>query len=215
MLRLGARPEMCIFANPIKQDSELLYAQEKDIKKMTFDSEEELYRIKENFPKADCVLRIATSVTTAVYNLNEKFGVPMQEVEGLLRLGKKLGLRMKGVAFHCGSGGVTFQAYSDSIKNARKVFDMAQGLGLKEMDFLDIGGGFTLLQPIGNGKNIDEVGSKINSLINELFPDTKVQVIAEPGRYISEAVQYLCSRIIGSKTMKDGHKHYYLNNGIY
>ena len=82
---------------------------------MTFDNEEELHKIKKNFPKADCVLRIETNITSAIYNLNEKFGAKMSDVPKLLELGKKLGLRIKGVAFHTGSGGVKFESYESSL----------------------------------------------------------------------------------------------------
>jgi diaminopimelate decarboxylase len=47
---------------------------------MTFDSVEELHKIKVNYPDAHCVLRITTTVTTAVYNLNEKYGIDMEDV---------------------------------------------------------------------------------------------------------------------------------------
>ena len=115
------------------------------MKKTTFDSVEELYKIKKYFPEAECVLRIAVKATTAMYNLSEKFGASMNDVPEILRVSKKLGLFIKGVAFHTGSGGVTFPSYETSINNARKIFDMAEKMGLNKMDFLDIGGGFTII----------------------------------------------------------------------
>jgi len=123
-------------------------------------------------------------------------------------------MRIKGVAFHTGSGGVTFESYRSSLVNARAIFDMAQGLGLKEMDFLDIGGGFTLIYP-GTGKNFDEVAPMISNLLDEIFPEPNIQIIAEPGRFIVESVAFMASRVIGQKTLKNGDRHYYVNNGIY
>ena len=128
---------------------------------MTFDSIEELEKIKKWFPKAECVLRIAVDATTAVYNLSEKFGATMQEVPKILDVAKKLNLHIKGVAFHTGSGGVTFSSYESSLKNIRKIFNMAKQKGLKEMDFIDIGGGFTMIYP-GTGKNFNEVAPLIS-----------------------------------------------------
>jgi len=111
LLDMGVKPEDLIFANPIKSSSQLAFAKKTRVSQMTFDSEEELLKIKQHFPKADCVIRIATDNTSAVYNLSEKYGAPMEDVPLLLSLGKKLGLRIKGVAFHCGSGGVIFDCY--------------------------------------------------------------------------------------------------------
>jgi ornithine decarboxylase len=96
------------------------------IKKMTFDSIEELHKISKDFPKAECILRIATEASGATYNLSEKFGAPMEDVNEILKTAKKLGLWVKGVAFHTGSGGVTFDAYQLALLNARTVFDMAE-----------------------------------------------------------------------------------------
>lgn len=93
--------------------------------KMTFDCVEELNKLKQFYPEADCVLRIETIVTTAHYNLSEKYGAEMSMVPKILETAKKLNMRIKGVAFHTGSGGVTINPYEDSIKDARKVFDMA------------------------------------------------------------------------------------------
>jgi len=69
---------------------------------------------------------------------------------------------------------------------------MAEKLGLPKMDFLDIGGGFTYIQP-GSGKNFDEVALQIGSMIDKHFPDPTIRVIAEPGRYISESSAYIAS----------------------
>ena len=138
----------------------------------------------------------------------------MEDVVSLLQCAKSLSLRVKGVAFHTGSGGVQYASYESSIVNARKIFDMALELGMQPMDLLDIGGGFTLIMP-NSSKNFDEVAPRINTLLETHFPEDSVQIIAEPGRYICESVVYLASCIIGQKTLKSGNRHYYLNNGIY
>ena len=69
-----------------------------------FDCEEELIKINEHFPEALCVLRITTPDSEDKYNLNGKFGAPLEMTERLLKLGKKLGIRIKGVSFHVGTG---------------------------------------------------------------------------------------------------------------
>ena len=54
------------------------------IKLMTFDCEEELYKIKKHLPGADTVLRIQTRISNALYNLSERFGASLDEVPKLL-----------------------------------------------------------------------------------------------------------------------------------
>ena len=77
-MKLGAKAESCIYASPVKKISNLLIAKQYGIKKMTFDTEEELHKIAAHYPEAECVLRIATDTTTAIYNLSEKYGAPME-----------------------------------------------------------------------------------------------------------------------------------------
>ena len=60
------------------------------------------------------------------------------------------------------------------------------------MDLVDIGGGYSMVNPDLN-KNFVVVGSILNTRIDELFPDKSVQIIAEPGTYICESSFYLAS----------------------
>jgi len=144
VMKNGGKPDQMIFANPCKDVWQIQQAKKKNLKRMTFDSIEELHKIKAHYPEAECVVRIAVAVTNATYNLSEKFGVTMEEIPEILRVGKKINLKIVGVAFHVGSGGVSFESYRISILNARKIFDMSERMGLP-MNLLDIGGGFTML----------------------------------------------------------------------
>lgn len=53
VLSLGVSPDRIIFANPTKNPAQIRYARQIGLTKMTFDSEDELYKIKENFPRAE------------------------------------------------------------------------------------------------------------------------------------------------------------------
>lgn len=211
---MGGKPEDCIYASPIKKVDDLLLAKKFGIKMMTFDCSEELYKIKKHYPGAECVLRIATKKTTAIYNLSEKFGACMSEVPELLQTAQELELKIKGVAFHTGSGGVTFSSYEESLIDTRRVFDQAALLGMPPLDLVDIGGGFTMVSP-DQEKNFDHVAPMISEAIEKHFPERSVRFIAEPGRYVSESVVYHAATIIGSKQLASGHRHYYIDSGIY
>ena len=52
VLDAGASPDRIIFAHPYKQESHLRFAQEKGVRLMTFDTEEELYKVKRVHPEA-------------------------------------------------------------------------------------------------------------------------------------------------------------------
>lgn len=53
VLALGVSPDRIIFANPTKFISHIKYASKVGVTKMTFDSEDELYKIKDVFPSAE------------------------------------------------------------------------------------------------------------------------------------------------------------------
>jgi len=55
MLSLGAKPEQIIYANPCKQASHIRYARDNNVKLIVFDGEEELVKMKKNYPNAQLV----------------------------------------------------------------------------------------------------------------------------------------------------------------
>ena len=52
VLDQGATPDSIIFAHPSKQESHLRFAREKGVSLMTFDTEEELVKVKRVYPEA-------------------------------------------------------------------------------------------------------------------------------------------------------------------
>ena len=74
------------------------------------------------------------------------------------------------MAFHTGSGGVTFESYESSLYNVRKIFDIVKPIGRQGINLIDIGGGFTLVNKIPE-RNFDFVAPKIGELLDELFPE--------------------------------------------
>ena len=82
-----------------------------------------------------------------------------------MKVAKELGLHLKGVAFHTGSGGVDYQTYIRSLEQVKQIFDDGKAMGHNRMDLVDIGGGFTGILP-GSGKNFEEVAPNIRQAID-------------------------------------------------
>jgi ornithine decarboxylase len=59
VIEITRDPSRIIFANPCKMSSQIRYARANDVDLMTFDCEEELYKIKLYHPYAKLVLRLA------------------------------------------------------------------------------------------------------------------------------------------------------------
>jgi len=198
-----------IFAHPCKYPSHLIFAKENEINLMTFDNEFELLKIKNYYPNASLLLRIAIDDSKSICKFNKKFGCNFNDIPHLLQIAKNYNLNIIGFSFHSGSMCNCPYVYYDGLKLFKDAIDIAI-LNNFNINILDIGGGFTK----SNFKNTSII---INKAINDFFNDDKynhIQFIAEPGRYMVESCQSLYLTIIGKKK-KDDTFIYYINDGIY
>lgn len=98
-----------------------------------------------------------------------KFGANEKECLTLLRLAREMNVNLVGCSFHVGSRCLDPELYTDMIKQARRIFDIAQQDEFRyNFTILDIGGGFS-------GHNWDkpsfpEVAKTINRTLDRLFP---------------------------------------------
>lgn len=211
---LGAKPENIIYANPCKEYSQIQYARANDVDLLTFDGENELYKVKLYHPCAKLLLRIQTDDSFSKCRFNSKFGADRETALSLLELGKKLHLNIVGISFHVGSGCSSDIPYRQAISLARDIFTEAAKMGMR-MNILDIGGGFS-------GTN-EELFEKISTaIVEELesFSDIpNLEVIAEPGRYFVETSHTLVVNVIDKKQFTDHEDKirfkYYINDGVY
>ncbi|CAL1298493.1 unnamed protein product [Larinioides sclopetarius] len=222
VLAAGAEPSDVIYAHPFKSNAFLRYAAAVNVDLMTFDCEQELHKIKKIFPQARLVIRISIPDVPAAFPLSNKFGCTVKEAQKLLVMAQNLHLNVEGVSFHVGSLCEQPFAFAKAIKMAREVFDMAEDKGY-HFTLLDLGGGFP-----GSSESLDifdKMCYYITKALDEHFPQgCGIQVIAEPGCYITCSAFTLCCKIIGKKKAdmdpnNEGNckqqVFYYLNDGTY
>lgn len=212
-----------IFANPAKADYHLKYARGVDVDLMTFDNMYELFKIVNFHPNAQLVLRIKVDDSHSVCRFNSKFGADLDDVDGLMKLAKTIGLDIVGVSFHVGSGCKNVNAYRTAIDSCRKVFDIGKENGYM-LNILDLGGGFP--GTTESDIKFEDIAETINEAIDEYFSeedfpeDYGLQIIAEPGRYFASASHTLVLNVIAKnkkidKTTKEIRFAYTLNDGVY
>lgn len=217
-INLGIDPKNIIFANPCKPVDFIKFSRSNDVDLLTVDSHCELYKIKLYHPEAKILIRIQVDDSKSRCKFNCKFGVSLQEVQDLLELGKVLQLNMKGVSFHVGSGCEDANVYYSALQDCKKVFEIAKTMDIS-MDMIDIGGGFPGTEDAK--VPFEEMAQSINKAIDDLFSDdTKVQFIAEPGRYFVASCHTVVCSIINKKEKVDpesGEKvyTYYVSDGVY
>ncbi|KAF7632651.1 hypothetical protein Mgra_00007955 [Meloidogyne graminicola] len=218
--------ERIIYANPCKTRSYIQHADKNGIRRMTFDSLEELLKIKENHSSPQLVLRISVSDPTAQCPLATKFGCdPLTEGPILIKQAKQINLQIIGISFHVGSGCRDPTAFKLAISASKKLFDFGILQG-HPMSLLDIGGGF----PGFDTEQISfgEIVEIIQRSLDEHFPvSNDVEIIAEPGRYFASAPVSLCANLISvtkvsatrvTKRLEDSNKDgqmLYINDGVY
>ena len=207
-----------IFANPVKEDLDLQYAESQNIFLMTFDTVDELKKISCKHPKALLVLRIMVDDSKSIHRFNTKFGAPPHNISELLDTANNLNLNIIGVSFHVGSGCQDPVSYKDAIILAREVFDLAKEFGYN-MNFLDIGGGFPGHDTKESNQIFINFAKAINEQLEISFSDIEdLRIIAEPGRFFATSTGLLATNIIGKKILYEDQEkiiHYYVNSNTY
>ena len=219
IIELTNDPSRIIFANPCKMSSQIRYARANDVDLMTFDCEEELYKIKLYHPYAKLILRIAVDDSNSLCKFNSKFGCKLNQVDELLKITKTLKLNVCGFSFHVGSSCSSADSFYNALKDCKDATNIAKNLDI-EINIIDIGGGFP-----GVNLNIsfEDIANKINKGLEDFFQveleNKSIKVIAEPGRYFAQKTHTLVLNVIGKKVINQEEDEkliiYYLNDGIY
>jgi ornithine decarboxylase len=198
-LNLGTHPDHLIYANPCKQANMLRYARKVGVRKMTADNVEELYKIRDLFPEARVVLRIAVDDSKSVCRFNSKFGSPPKEWDAMMKKAKELGLDLHGISFHVGSGCGDLKPFADAVSAARDAFDLAESYGFSPT-LLDIGGGWP--GDDDGSFSFKDVAAVVSDAIDHYFPASSgVDIIAEPGRYFAKTSHTYAVTVIAKRQL--------------
>lgn len=210
VLSLGVSPDRIVYANPCKAESHIKYAATVGVNLTTFDSKEEVEKIRKYHPKCALLIRVkAPDDSGARCPLGPKYGALPEEVAPLLQAAITAKLTVSGVSFHIGSGSTDSRAYRAAVAAAKTVFDAASRLGLPKMHVLNIGGGFTA------GPDFDAAANAVKSALQEYFKNEPgLTVISEPGRFFAESAFTLATNIIG-KRVRGELREYWINDGVY
>jgi ornithine decarboxylase len=213
VLSLDVDPSSLIHSHPIKEIREFDEAVAKGVEMFVVDNAEEVRKFA-RYPERRLKVLIRYRInagSTAVVNLQYKFGCTMDEVLPLARLIEKSGHEFYGLCFHIGSQCIYPENYLRAIGAANELIHSLAVAGFCTR-LLDIGGGFPVeyLQPI---PDVDQFCRPIEQELNSLIP-RNINVVCEPGRFISASPVTLVCSVIG-KAYRDGKMWYYLDDGLY
>ncbi len=209
----GAKPSALMHTHPIKSTYEFDYAISKGVETFVVDNIEEVRKLRRYTDRKLKVLiryRINTN-TTAVVDLQYKFGCTPDEVPMLAREIQDAGHTYHGLCFHIGSQCVFSENYVQAIHAASELIQSLSIAGFTTR-LLDIGGGFPI-QYVELIPSIESLCKPISAALAERI-SPEIRIICEPGRFISGSPVTLVCSVVG-KALRDGKIWYYLDDGLY
>ena len=200
-LLAGCNSKKIVFSGVGKSPVDIEYAIREDILLFNVESESELFVINEISKKLGKVTSIAVRVNPDVSpnthpyistGLKEnKFGISINDS---LNLHKKIknfkNIRVIGVDFHIGSQITEVKPYIDSLIKIENYIEELRNFNI-QLEFLDIGGGFGLMD---NSYSFN-LGLMLNEIANKL-KSFNLKIIVEPGRSIIGNTSFLISKVL-------------------
>jgi len=218
VLSLKVPPEDIVYSHPCKPRTHIAYAKSKGVKLMSFDNACELRKVATEFPEAQLLLRLVCEDSSAQCPMSLKFGASKDSWAELLGLVVELGLDLRGVSFHVGSGCKDPQSFEKALSDTQEVFRMAASMGMDALSVLDIGGGLP-----GDKASFEQIAPIVGEKLDRLFSSADypgLTIIAEPGRFFAHSSAHLVTKVYAKAKLPaaDGTRdvcRYYLNDGLY
>lgn len=208
---LSISPRRTIHSHPIKRDSDIRDALRYGCTTFVVDNTDELLKFLPYKHRVGLFIRISFRSESAVVDLSKKFGCALEEIHDLLMLAVRLDIHVKGLCFHVGSQCADARRQVDAIHACNAVIRQHHDTGAAPISTLDIGGGFPIAYD-GGHVDMDAYCAPIRRAIAALPP--YVNVIAEPGRFISGPSMSCVTTVMG-KALRNGLHWYYLDDGVY
>jgi ornithine decarboxylase len=208
--RCGVAAERCIHTHPIKRDSDIRTALDYGVTVFVVDNPDELRKFAKFRSRASLLIRVSFRSPDAVCDLSRKFGCAPEAAVELLALAAELRINIQGFSFHVGSQALDSRMYVHAIEVCRDLIRTGVSAG-HDLNTLDIGGGFPVAYS-QESSPIEDFCAPIRRALATL--DSRVRIIAEPGRYIAAPAAISVSSVMG-RALRDGLWWYYLDDGLY
>ncbi len=200
-----------IHSHPIKRDSDIRDGLRYGCTTFVVDNSDELLKFVPYRHRVGLFIRISFRSASAVVDLSKKFGCALEEVDDMLALAARMGIHIKGLCFHVGSQCTDAREQVEAIHACNTMIRRHHDTGAAPISTLDIGGGFPIAYD-GGEVDIHAYCAPIRQALSAL--PSYVNVIAEPGRFISGPSMTCVTTIIG-KAIRSGLRWYYLDDGVY
>ncbi len=207
----GAHARQTIHTHPIKRDNDIRDALRFGCTTFVIDNIWELEKFIDYRHRVGLLVRVSFPNPNTPIDLSRKFGCREDEVSILIQKAQSLGLHIKGLSFHAGSQCPDSANHVYAIKQCAKIINEVYQHSGKLLSILDIGGGFPV-EYMQKTMDIESFCVPIREALKQL-PE-HIQIIAEPGRFLSAPAMKAVSCIMG-KAKRCDTCWYYLDDGVY
>lgn len=211
LLELKVFGRRTIHTHPIKKDEEIRTALRYGVTTFVVDSTYELNKLVPYRSRVGVLVRLSFRNRDAVVDLSRKFGCSLDEAPRLIEYAREKGVHVKGVSFHVGSQCRDASKHVESIVACRQLMESVTSSSSAPMNVMDIGGGFPADYD-RRGIDIDSFCAPIRQELAKLPNDW--DVLAEPGRNLVASAVTSITSVVG-KSIRDGVRWYYLDDGVY
>ncbi len=208
----GVAARKTIHTHPIKRDKDIRDALRFGCTTFVVDNIWELEKFTGYRHRVGLLIRVSFPNPNTAIDLSRKFGCRADEVSLLIQKAQSLGLHVKGLSFHAGSQCPAPDNHVLAIEQCANIIESVYQDSGKLLAVMDIGGGFPVEYSQQTGIHIDAFCAPIRAALTKL-PE-HIQVIAEPGRYLSAPAMTSVSSVMG-KARRGESTWYYLDDGVY
>ncbi|MGM0559921.1 MAG: diaminopimelate decarboxylase [Pseudomonadota bacterium] len=201
-LAAGVPGEKIVFAGVGKSDAEMALGLESGILQFNVESREELRRLdsvaRAQGKTAPVALRVNPDVDAKTHakittgKSENKFGIDLQDVPGLLHLADDLpGVRIEGLAVHIGSQITQLAPFEAAFQRIAELFTQLRRAG-HDLKRLDAGGGLGIAYQGEGLPSVEDYAAVVRRTLGPL----EIPLIFEPGRHLVGDAGILLSRVL-------------------
>lgn len=124
---------------------------------------------------------------------NSKFGIPLEQIDGILQVVKETGVWIRGLHIHTGSDIKDVDVF---LKGVQVLLDISAHF--PQLEFFDLGGGFKVAYKPGDDQtDIELLGTKVKEVISSFEKQTnrKWQLWFEPGKFLVSEAGYFITEV--------------------
>lgn len=207
LLARGIPLTTAVFTNPVIAAPDLQACVDAGCTTYTFDHPSQLDKFRDVAGKCRLMLRVSFRDKRLKMDLSRKFGCAPRSAPRYLQAARNLGLSVVGLSFHVGSQATNPDLFVRAIDGCRSIMMLDRQHDLR---ILDIGGGFPIA-PDGASYDLESYCVPVRDALART-PD--VEVLCEPGRYLSAKAGTLVVRVVEA-THRGGRPWYFLDDGCY